>query len=107
MASPRDDFDMIVLGSVDRLRSRFDDDLDGVEVAVQDVPLLPGDFDGRIPLAGLAQPSTASEGRIVLFRLPISRRTRGRQELEDLVFSLIVEQLAALWDRDVDEIDPR
>lgn len=97
----------MVLASIERVRPRFPTALDQVEFGVEDVPLLPEAWSGEtVPLASLTQPEGATP-RIVLFRLPATQRAHGRQELEDLVFTLVIEQLAMLWNRDADEIDPR
>ncbi|MGH3423972.1 MAG: metallopeptidase family protein [Nocardioidaceae bacterium] len=106
--SPREEFDATVLASIERLRPRFADELDRVEFGVEDVPLLPQAWSGaEVPLASVVRPESSTAPRVVLFRLPVSQRARGRDELEDLVLTLVIEQLAVLWDRDADEIDPR
>ena len=45
--------------------------------------------------------------RLVLFRRPIEHRCEGRDELEALVLTLVVEQLAELLGIDPAQVDPR
>lgn len=106
--SPREVFDATVLSAIERLRARFAAELDLVEFGVEDVPLLPDGWQGdRVPLASVVHPEGSEPPRIVLFRLPVTGRCGDRHELEGLVFTLVVQQLAVLWDRDVEDIDPR
>lgn len=105
--SPRERFDAVVLEAVDRLRPRFGAELEQVELGVEEVPMLPDGWNGRtVPLASAVRAEGRDPPRIVLFRVPISQRSRGIGALQGLVFAVLVEQLADLWDRDVDDIDP-
>lgn len=98
----------MVLAAIERLRPRFATELGEVEFAVEDVPLLPAEWSGDdVPLASVVPGEDTSAARVVLFRVPVSQRSRGRHDLQEIVFMLVVEQLAVLWDRDIDEIDPR
>lgn len=107
--SPRDDFDALVLSVVDRLRPRLGAELDSVELGVEEAPLLPEGWEGsEVPLSSVVQaPDRGQRPRIVLFRLPIMARSTGPTSLTEVVHTLVVEQLADLWNRDVDDIDPR
>jgi predicted Zn-dependent protease with MMP-like domain len=67
-------------------------ELDGVQVAVEDVPpALPGAED--VVLLGVFQSALGLE-RITLFRRPLEARARNRVELTDLVRETIVQELA-------------
>lgn len=107
--SPRDDFDALVLSVVDRLRPRLRTELDSVEFGVEEAPLLPDAWDGsEVPLTSIVQApgDRGQRSRIVLFRLPIVARSSGPVSLTEVVHTIVVEQLADLWNRDVDDIDP-
>ncbi len=45
--------------------------------------------------------------RLVLFRRPIEHRCETRSDLEALVLTLVVEQVAELLGIDASEVDPR
>ena len=44
---------------------------------------------------------------MVVYRLPVLQRARGRAETAALVLDVLVEEVADLLGRDPDEIDPR
>lgn len=50
--------------------------------------------------------SAQSQARIVLYRRPIEARARSRDDLGDLIFAILVEQVATLLGVDPDEVDP-
>jgi hypothetical protein len=101
-------FDDLVLAQVEPLRARWTEQLDAVEFAVEETPLLPRDWDpGEVPLATLVPGTSSSPPRIVLFRRPIEQQTGGPAETASLVLVVLVEQVAELLDRDPAEIDPR
>jgi hypothetical protein len=104
-----------VLEAVGRLEPRWENELSGVEFAVQEVPEadeLGEDTD--VPLArivpgspGIGDPEhPASPARIVLYRRPLLARADDEEELSELVFSVVVEELAELLGMDPEDIDP-
>lgn len=44
---------------------------------------------------------------MVLYRLPVTQRVRGRVETAALVLDVLVEELADMLGRDPDDVDPR
>ncbi|KHL16426.1 UNVERIFIED_CONTAM: hypothetical protein LK11_16420 [Mumia flava] len=98
-------FDTAVIGAVARLRPRYADALDALDVAVEDVPVLPRRWPDEVPL-GIVDPHPRRP-RVVLFRWPLQHRAPDRAELDELVLTVLVDQLATLWQTDADEIDPR
>jgi predicted Zn-dependent protease with MMP-like domain len=109
-------FDDIVLDAVTRLEPRWETELSGVEFAVQEVPdaeELADDAD-EIPLARVI-PATPDQGdpshpatpvRIVIYRRPLLARVENDDELSDLVFEVVVEEVARALGIDPDSIDP-
>lgn len=109
-------FDDVVLDAVARLEPRWETELASVEFAVQEVPEadeLAGDAD-EIPLARIisgspdrgdpARPATPT--RIVVYRRPLLARAETEDDLRDLVYSVVVEELAQVLGVDPDSIDP-
>jgi predicted Zn-dependent protease with MMP-like domain len=114
--SRAEQFDDLVLEAVGRLEPRWEGELSGVEFAVQEVPedeeLAPDVIS--VPLArsipgsaDTANPSRpATPARIVLYRRPLMARAEDDEELAELVFSVVVEELADLLGVDPEAIDP-
>jgi predicted Zn-dependent protease with MMP-like domain len=108
-------FDDLVLDAVARLEPRWETELSGIEFAVQEVPdeEIQGDDLVPVPLAridpGEADPSVqggAHSPRIVLYRRPLLARAEDEEELSELIFDVVVEEIAELLGLDPDAIDP-
>jgi predicted Zn-dependent protease with MMP-like domain len=108
MRTARDRFDDLVLGVVTEVDERWQDRLGLVEYAVEDAPHIPDDWTpGTVPLSSLVRGSGATPTRLVLFRRPIEHRCDTRTELEALVLTVVVEQVAELLGIDAEDVDPR
>jgi predicted Zn-dependent protease with MMP-like domain len=104
----RERFDDLALSIVTEVDQRWQDRLGLVEYAVEDAPQIPDDWDSDIvPLASLVRGSGATPARLVLFRRPIEHRCETRSELEALVLTVVVEQVAELLGIDAELVDPR
>lgn len=104
----RQRFDAVVLGVVGEVDERWRDRLGLVEFAVEETPLLPDDWDAdHVPLGSLVRGAGPRPSRIVLFRRPIEHRAENRTDLEALVLTVVVEQVADLLGIDAAEVDPR
>jgi len=105
--TPREDFDAIVLGVVERLEERWHDQLGLLEFAVEETPMVPDDWGpGTVPLASLVRGKGTSPTRLVLFRKPIELRCETRSDLNALVQTVLVEEVAELLGLAPEEIDP-
>ena len=109
-------FDDIVLDAVARLEPRWEAELASVEFAVQEVPEAEelADDSSEIPLARVI-PATPDHGeparpatpvRIVVYRRPLLARAETDEELSDLVYDVVIEELARALGIDPDSIDP-
>lgn len=118
-------FDELVLDVLESLERRWARELSGVEVAVEDVPLVPEGVDpgldgdvvveqtagGSVPLGRLLPGGVDARGsqtapRIVVYRRPLEARAADRAELAELVHDVVVDVVALLLDLDPDEVDP-
>jgi predicted Zn-dependent protease with MMP-like domain len=118
-------FDDLVLDAVEELEHRWARQLEGVEFAVEDVPVVPLGTDpaldedvvvddtagGAVPLGRLLPAGVDARGRptaprIVVYRRPLEARAADRTELADLVHDVVVDQVARLLGVDPDEVDP-
>lgn len=106
--SRRERFDRILLDLVSDIDERWSARLGLVEYGVEDTPQLPDDWDsGRIPLASLVRGSGTTPTRLVLFRRPLEHRAADRADLEAIVLTVVVEQIAELLGIEPHEVDPR
>ena len=106
--TPRQRFDAIVLAAAANLEDRWHRRLGLVEYAVEEAPMLPDDWgDGPVPLGALVRGSGTSPTRLVLFRRPIEHRAGDRSELEALVLTVVVEQVAELLGVSPEDVDER
>lgn len=105
---PRELFDRLVLDIVADIEARWADRLGLVEYAVEDVPHLPDDWtSGTVPLSSLIRGSGSTPTRLVVFRRPLEHRAADRADLEAMVLTVIVEQVAELLGIPPSEVDPR
>ena len=101
-------FDELVLETVRDIDTRWQDRLGLVEYAVEDAPQIPDDWSsGTVPLSSLVRGSGATPTRLVLFRRPIEHRSESRSDLEAMVLTVVVEQVAELLGIDPEVVDPR
>ena len=106
--TPRERFDDRVLDIVTDIDRRWQDRLGLVEYAVEDAPQIPDDWSsGTVPLSSLVRGSGATPTRLVLFRRPIEHRSETRSDLEAMVLTVVVEQVAELLGIDPEVVDPR
>ena len=108
LPTPRERFDELVLDVVAGIEKRWADRLGLVEYAVEDAPQIPDDWaSGTVPLSSLIRGSGGKSTRLVLFRRPIEHRSETRADLEALVLTVLVEQVAELLGIEPADVDPR
>ncbi|WP_203336850.1 metallopeptidase family protein [Nocardioides limicola] len=107
-ATARERFDEIALRIVTEIDRRWSARLGRIEYAVEDVPQMPEGWQGEtVPLSSLVPGSAGQPTRLVLFRRPIEHRAEDRVELEALVHTVVVEQVAELLGIAAEDVDPR
>jgi hypothetical protein len=105
--SPRELFDAVAVEVMSDVESRWPEELAAVELAVEDIPVLPRTWVApRVPLASFVPATTTAPPRLVLFRRPIEHRAESRADLEALLLTIIVEQLADYLGVPAEEIHP-
>ena len=108
LGSPRERFDALVLGLLADIDDRWSDRLGLLEYAVEDAPLIPDDWHPEtVPLSSLVRGARGAPTRLVLFRRPIEHRAATRADLEAMVLTIVVEQVAELLGIDASQVDPR
>ena len=101
----RESFDLLVGEVLKALEQHFTVEPDHVEVVVEEAPLLPPEWTDDVPLSIVA--SSPEGTRVVLFRIPIAQRCRTDDDLEDLVWSVVLDKLSEVWHISPDDLDPR
>jgi predicted Zn-dependent protease with MMP-like domain len=118
-------FDGLVLDVLEHLEQRWARELSGVEVAVEDVPVVDDDerpvvdenavleetAGGAVPLGrllpgGLDAAGSQTPPRVLVYRRPLEARASDRAELAELVHDVVVDVVALLLQLDPDEVDP-
>jgi predicted Zn-dependent protease with MMP-like domain len=100
-------FDDLVLDAVSQLESRWEQQLAGVEFAVEEVPPAEPQAGGDpVPLARTQPAADGKPARIVVYRRPAQARAEGEEELAALVFDVVVEEVARLLGVDPETVDP-
>jgi predicted Zn-dependent protease with MMP-like domain len=108
LRTARQRFDQLVLDVVTPLDEKWQRHLGLVEYAVEDTPMLPDDWgDETVPLSSLVRGKGQAPTRLVIFRRPIEHRSTSRDELEALVHTVVVEQLAELLNLTPGQVDER
>lgn len=108
LRTARERFDDLALGIVTDIDERWQDRLGLVEYAVEDAPQIPDDWDsGTVPLSSLVRGTGGEPTRLVLFRRPIEHRCETRTDLEAMVLTVVVEQVAELLGIEAEQVDPR
>ncbi len=108
LPTARERFDELALGIVTGIDERWQDRLGLVEYAVEDTPQIPDDWtSGTVPLSSLVRGTGSTPTRLVLFRRPIEHRCETREDLEAMVLTVVVEQVAELLGIDAEQVDPR
>ena len=100
-------FDGTALRVMRAVVRRWTAELGDVELAVEEVPVLPvGWSDSTVPLATYIASTGTSLPRLVLFRRPLEHRAEGPAELEGLLLTVVVEQLAEVLGIPAEEVHP-
>lgn len=116
-------FDRSVLEAFARIDHKWHERLTKLDIAVDEVPKIraldpesvtwPPEVvaEGPVPLsrlvpAGIDKRGDTTRARVVLFRRPLERRAQHPEDLHDLLFEVLVEQVATYLGMDPDEVDP-
>lgn len=93
--TPAELFDQVAWRVMRAVVAPWTDRLGDVELAVEEVPVLPAQWaSSSVPLSSFVEASGGSRPRLVLFRRPLEHRAENLVELETVLLTVIVEQLA-------------
>ncbi|MBP2416330.1 metallopeptidase family protein [Microlunatus capsulatus] len=106
-ASPAEAFHEAVHAAVERVARACPDAVAEVAFGIEEVPVLEPSWTGpHVPLALAVEATADRPAQLVVYRRPLEHRASSRRGLALLVHRTVVEQLAALTGRSVDELDP-
>jgi Zincin-like metallopeptidase len=105
--TPAESFDQVALRIMRAVVGRWTDQLGPVELAVEEVPVIPPHWASTtVPLSSYVEATATRPPRLVLFRRPIEHRAETLADLEAMLLTVIVEQLAEVLGLPVDEVLP-
>ena len=105
--SPAERFDSIALRIKRAVVDRWTGQLGDVELAVEEVAVIPQHWiSPTVPLSSYVEATGGARPRLVLFRRPIEHRAENLAELEALLLTVIVEQLADVLGLPVEDVLP-
>jgi hypothetical protein len=105
--TPAERFDQIALRIMRAVVGRWTGELGDVELAVEEVPVIPPHWaTPTVPLSSYVEAKGSGRPRLVLFRRPIEHRAENLAELEALLVTVIVEQLAEVLGLPVEDVLP-
>jgi predicted Zn-dependent protease with MMP-like domain len=105
--SPGERFDALALAVMEELWQRFPDELRHVQLGVEEVPLLPDTWTvDTVPLASYVASTGDAPARVVLLRRPLEHRAESRADLEALVLTVLVEQVAEVLGLPPEDVHP-
>ena len=102
-------FDDLVVATVVRIERTWARQIAGLEFAVEDVPPSdPAPWEHRrgVPMGRYFPADGALAPRVVVYRRPVEERATDRDDLAELVRTVVVEQVAHMLGRSPEEIDP-
>lgn len=96
--------------SVETIQRNCPEALFGIDVGVDDVPVstlgLSADSLDSVPLAAAMSPTDGGVSKVIVFRRPLENRAADREDLKELTHDTLVEQISALTNRPMHELDP-
>jgi predicted Zn-dependent protease with MMP-like domain len=105
MVPPRRQFDEMVLDALGSIERRIGRSLDGLEVAVEDVPPTdPAPWESQVALGRLFPAEGALPARVVVYRRPLETRAGSAAELASMVHEVLAEQVASMLGLDPDDV---
>jgi hypothetical protein len=105
--TPAEAFDRMALRTMRAVVGPWTDRLGDVELAVEEVPVIPPGWGApTVPLSSFVEETASSRPRLVLFRRPLEHRADGLDELEALLLTVIVEQVSEVLGLPVEEVLP-
>lgn len=105
MVAPSRQFDEMVLDATGSIERRLGRSLEGLEVAVEDVPPSnPTPWEPQVALGRLFPAEGDLPARLVVYRRPLETRAHGAAELAAMVHEVLAEQVASMLGMDPEDL---
>ena len=105
--TPTQRFDSIAVGFMKELWRLWPEALGGVQLAVEEVPLLPPGWHGEsVPLSTYVVARGDTPARLVLLRRPIEHRAEHDHDLRAMIHTVLIDQVADILGIDPDDVHP-
>lgn len=105
--TPGERFDLAALAAMQEIWPRFPDELSRVQLAVEEVPMLPHNWSpDAVPLSSYVAARGREPARLVLLRRPIEHRADSLTDLNTLVLTVLIEQVAEILGLRPEEVHP-
>lgn len=95
-----------VTTTIDDIAHHCPDALAHVDIGVEDVPDPADIWSNRVPLAIAHEAGGDKIAQIILYRRPIEFRCSNRPQIQQLIFTTVVEQLSQMTGLPIDRLDP-
>lgn len=102
-----------MLDAVEHVETRWRNEMRTLDFAVEEVPPLDVQWpvedeiqSAGVPLARLLPPGGGQPARVVLYRRPLELRALDRDDLEDMIHDIVVEEVAHFLGLDPETVDP-
>ncbi len=100
-------FDDVALRVLRAVVSRWTEHLGDLELAVEEVPVIgPSWTATTVPLASYVDRTATANPRLVLFRRPLEHRAETTLDLEGLLLTVVVEQVAEILGIPAEDVHP-
>ena len=92
--------------AIDAIEEAVPDALTHLDIGVEEVPDVSTLWSRHMPLSASIEASGTRLGQIIVYRRPIEFRASDRNQLRQLVFAALVEQVAVSTGLSVSTLDP-
>ena len=105
--TPAENFDQVAWRVMRVVIAPWTERLGDVELAVEEVPVLPARWESStVPLASYVETTATGRSRLVLFRRPLEHRAETPADLEAMLLTVIAEQLAEVLGLPIEDVLP-
>ena len=105
--TPAENFDQVAWRVMRVVIAPWTERLGDVELAVEEVPVLPARWESStVPLASYVEATATGRSRLVLFRRPLEHRAETPADLEAMLLTVIAEQLAEVLGLPIEDVLP-
>ncbi|MDR0415875.1 MAG: metallopeptidase family protein [Propionibacteriaceae bacterium] len=95
-----------VATTIDDIAEHCPEALPHVDIGIEEVPDVADLWSPHVPLATARDAGPNHAAQIVVYRRPIEFRCSDRHQIQQLVFTTVVEQLSQVTGISIDRIDP-